>query len=445
MAAQEIITTDLIINPVYPANYYYRGDDVNDSGGYGNTLTNNNSVTFTSGKFGNAFNFGSTAGNNLSVSSATRLGVSGNYSISMWINVTTAPATNSHNQIFATGNSGQNGVGIFYSDVSGVKKIRIDSSGTTSYYDVTLTIGTWYHIVLKGNANSFNNSTLWVNNSNVMTIAANNSAYDPGAMYIGNGFAGLVDDICMFGGEIADATVGLIYNGGLTAAPTGLVALSKATGGVNWTVPAGVSKIKIVGIGGGGKGGNRTATVGGTGGGGAGARAVTTMNVTPGDVFALVAGGANGGADATAIRSSVTYMSADSGLNGSDNSTTPGTGGLASNCTGDSKYDGGDGYTGTTGPGVGGGGGAAALDATNGTDATSQSGASGGSTYAGGGGSGGGLNSGGGGGASYGGAGGGCQRNSGGGRNGGGGQNGIVWITNVPFVPKKGSALLGLF
>lgn len=36
----------------------YRGENVNDSSGNGKTLTNNNSVAFNPGKFGNAFDFG---------------------------------------------------------------------------------------------------------------------------------------------------------------------------------------------------------------------------------------------------------------------------------------------------------------------------------------------------------------------------------------------------
>ena len=42
---------------------YYRLENVNDSGPNGLTLTNNNSVTFTAGRFGNGANYGTTGTN----------------------------------------------------------------------------------------------------------------------------------------------------------------------------------------------------------------------------------------------------------------------------------------------------------------------------------------------------------------------------------------------
>lgn len=63
----------------------YHLEDVNDSSGNANTLTNNNTVTFTKGKFSNCANFG-TANTNKSLSRATNLGVTtpGN-TVMFWI------------------------------------------------------------------------------------------------------------------------------------------------------------------------------------------------------------------------------------------------------------------------------------------------------------------------------------------------------------------------
>ena len=89
-------------------------------------------------------------------------------------------------------------------------------------------------------------------------------------------------------------------------------------GGYSWTVPAGVTSIKVLAIGGGGGGGGGTARVNNTGpysggGGGAGGNLRwTTLSVTPGTNYIVsVGGGGNGG-----IRRDGGYSAANNGSQG---------------------------------------------------------------------------------------------------------------------------------
>lgn len=114
----------------------------------------------------------------------------------------------------------------------------------------------------------------------------------------------------------------------------------------SYTVPAGVSNIKVTAWGGGGGGGSRT-TNGGGGGGGAGAYSYAEIPVTQGQVVTITIG--NGGAagsaggDTTVAIGSTTYVLAKGGSGVANNTTTGGVGGQASAGIGTTKLNGGNG------------------------------------------------------------------------------------------------------
>jgi len=142
-------------------------------------------------------------------------------------------------------------------------------------------------------------------------------------------------------------------------------------------VPPGVTSVDIEGWGGGGKGGARATSTGGCGGAGGGAYSKVTRTVSGGEDLDVIVGAgttttADGG-DTYASLDTTEYMRAKGGKTVPNNTLTGGLGGLASEGTGDTVYDGGDGFTsaGTDG----GGGGSSAGTAANGTDATSATGA----------------------------------------------------------------------
>ncbi len=198
-------------------------------------------------------------------------------------------------------------------------------------------------------------------------------------------------------------------------------------GNGTYTVPAGVTSIKVEVWGGGGRGGSRTSN-GYGGGGGGGAYSQSVITVIPGQIinYNVGAGSSSGsasGGDSWFV-TDATIM-AKGGGSVADNTTSGASGGQAANGVGTVKYSGGNGANAGT---YGGGGGSSAGTAANGNSTTSSAGA----TAPSGGGNGGGGMTGsqgsGTGGSSPGGGGGGAYRTSGS-RAGGAGAPGQIRIT----------------
>jgi hypothetical protein len=168
-------------------------------------------------------------------------------------------------------------------------------------------------------------------------------------------------------------------------------------GTTTWTVPAGVTSVKIECWGAGGAGGgaaNANNSTGKGGGGGAYAR-VNSLTVVPGQTLTVTVGAGGSGANAanggSGGNSQVVYNStavtlAVGGGGGAiaqgNNGGTASNGGSSGSCIGDIVYNGGNGGGGGYGGGGGGGGGA-------GTDGSGNNGGTAGSTTGAGAGSGG--------------------------------------------------------
>lgn len=147
---------------------YWKFDEssgnASDSSGNGNTLTNNNTVTYTTGKINNCATFGSSDTDKyFQVNSALSATSGGAYSVSMWVNINTDPASNSY-FIYDVDNTNIRLV-IWYLDSSGTKTLRFYDSGTSMDYNTALTVGTWYHIVITRSASKA--MTLYLNGSSV--------------------------------------------------------------------------------------------------------------------------------------------------------------------------------------------------------------------------------------------------------------------------------------
>jgi hypothetical protein len=157
-----------------------------------------------------------------------------------------------------------------------------------------------------------------------------------------------------------------------------------AAGTTTWSVPAGVTSVKVTVIGAGGGGGTRTTSGGGGGAGGGGTSITNAVTVTPAATCycSIPAGRTPAQAAATAwfnktANSAPTLVAdgalANSGVSVPDNTLTRGLGGSTTGAVGDTKYAGGAGFTsaGTDG----GGGGSSAGTGAGGVDATSSTGA----------------------------------------------------------------------
>lgn len=135
-----------------------------------------------------------------------------------------------------------------------------------------------------------------------------------------------------------------------------------------YTVPAGVTSIKVECIGGGGAGSSIKDNSGkGGGGGGGGAYASSIINVTAGTSYTVVVGAGGVGTNGNSPRDNggnssfdATTVVAAGGLGGENNNVGGGSGGAISSSIGTIKYAGGNGGNGTLAATYSGGGGGAA-------------------------------------------------------------------------------------
>lgn len=238
------------------------------------------------------------------------------------------------------------------------------------------------------------------------------------------------------GGGGAYRTSNNSYDGG--AGASGQIIVTPLQSTSTWTVPAGVTSIKIEAWGGGGRGGSfTTSSSGNRGGGGGGAYASSIISVTPGQTYYIAAGtgsnnNGNPGEDSwvslNAYGSSPGVL-AKGGSSAAVNNSTGANGGDYAASIGSNRNNGGRGADGS-GSGSGGGGSSAGSSGT-GVNATNQFGAVAPLGVDGNGGNGGasGGNNAGLAGSAPGGGGGGAFRNTNGTTNGGNGANGRVIIT----------------
>lgn len=158
----------------------YHLEDVNDSSGSGNTLTNTGTVTFTSGKFNNGANFGtSNTTKNLSV--ATNMGIDGTAITMMgWINLSSLPGTGIGNTVFGLGSATSKvlyllqivntaGVYSFYGGRFG-KGGSAGTNGIVNPVNPVPTTGVWYHYALTYDNT---NVTVYLNGSSLGSAVAN--------------------------------------------------------------------------------------------------------------------------------------------------------------------------------------------------------------------------------------------------------------------------------
>lgn len=178
---------------------FYRLDDLTDSSGNGNTLTNNGGVTFSTGKIGYAADFGS---NYLSTSGNLGQNTGSGFSLSIWFK-----KTNENNNVIASSEvSDFNGWFISANNNNNIYFL----AGTGGSWSTFNTLGTyitnaWTHLVIT--ASSGGNVSYYINGS--LATSASSVSWTAAPLYIGKN----IIDGTLFGGQI-DA-VG-IWNRALT-------------------------------------------------------------------------------------------------------------------------------------------------------------------------------------------------------------------------------------
>jgi len=205
---------------------YYKFEDATDYYST-NTLTNNGSVAFNTGKISNAADFGSSNTTKyLTINS--NLGIDGGISsIAGWVNITTAPASGvDYSMISQYSLSANSDVmySIDYWNNSGVLTLvfsrnKVNLADESSSYTTTLTTGVWYHVVLTydGSIRGYLNGSLVAGPTTASGNGNETAAYQTqiGAALGGfNLMSGLVDEVGYWSKALSTTEITDLYNGG---------------------------------------------------------------------------------------------------------------------------------------------------------------------------------------------------------------------------------------
>lgn len=139
---------------------YWKQDEssgnATDATGNGYTLTNTGTVTYAAGRVNNGADYGST-NTTKSLSSTSALGIAGGaVTLSCWVKLAASPSSGNQYSLMNIVNmdgSPYVAYDIFYKNDSGTynlyfRRWRVNQVNQWVIYEVTLTEGVWYHIVL---------------------------------------------------------------------------------------------------------------------------------------------------------------------------------------------------------------------------------------------------------------------------------------------------------
>lgn len=185
------------------------GGTETDSGGSGNTLSDNNTVTSVAGKLSNAKDFESSSGQYVTTGSASGLN-NANVSVSVWINVESFNAFGGIASYFPNA---------WYLETWSDSTVKFFIEDNISVTSGTLSTATWYHIVA-----TFDGATdamaLYVNGSSVATNTSTDTMTFStpdlrigGVKFLGE-YDGLVDEVQIYNVALTSGSVTTLYNSG---------------------------------------------------------------------------------------------------------------------------------------------------------------------------------------------------------------------------------------
>jgi hypothetical protein len=198
---------------------FYRLDGLSDSSGNGNTLTNNNGVTFDSGKIGNAAVFN---GSNWLSASINQAGIT-DYTLACWVKIATGTGGDQFLVNGLTGNAWQNGgisldllnrIPITYANFGG------DGYGIGLNSQTELSTDVWHHLV---GMRSNGVQKIYINGSLDCTSGATNNTPIPGGSPISLGrnadgtygpLTGSLDAVGIWNRALTSGEISSLYNSG---------------------------------------------------------------------------------------------------------------------------------------------------------------------------------------------------------------------------------------
>ena len=205
----------------------YDLDDETDSTSSGYTLTNNNSVTFSTGLIGNVGSFSKASSKYLSRTDNADLSVNSDYTVSVWVKLTSYDTTG---QTLVAKRSGTGcEYAINHVDSGPTEKFVVQiatSAGSCSFFqtldssDLGNTPRSWAHVLWRWSSSSLATS-LWVNgvqeDSDTATgsIADGATAFTIGALATPTFYLdGEIDSTMVFKRAVTDVEISTLYNAG---------------------------------------------------------------------------------------------------------------------------------------------------------------------------------------------------------------------------------------
>lgn len=217
----------LIDNIVAAFHFNESSGNAADSSANGNTLTNNGTVTYGSGKLSNAAYFDGSSGMYFSRANGSLTGLinTGDQSISLWAYFTNAsPSSGTFFALVSLESTGAPAFNFGWGNEGGTLRFQYvtSSSGTNqtaARISWTPSANTWYHIVVTYTA-SGSGVEIFVNGSSIGTATASSTKSGDGAFQIGksvgfgNTMNGRIDEVNIWTRKITSGEVTSLYNSG---------------------------------------------------------------------------------------------------------------------------------------------------------------------------------------------------------------------------------------
>lgn len=192
-----------------------------DSAGGSYTLTNNNTITYTTGKINNGATL--TRASSMYFSSTNAIfNINNSFSISMWVKLVSSPSSNFFGLMSKKYSAGGLSWAFSYGDVGGTKRLKMyteGAGGADSYITPTaLNTGQWYHLVaVKNGTTSINFYIDGVKFLATGTIYNTTSGLN--SFEVGHGnldasdyWDGMIDEVCIYDKVLSDTEVSILYN-----------------------------------------------------------------------------------------------------------------------------------------------------------------------------------------------------------------------------------------